>query len=1016
MAKDSTSTDGSPASPRGGTDGAPRSQRLIVVGIGASAGGLEALAAMLGRLEVDNSAFVVVQHLSPKYDSLLGELLSRTTPLEVVTITDGMKVAANHVYVIPPNSDLAILHGVLHLMAPPNARGPRLPIDYFFRSLAADQGDAAVGVILSGTGTDGCLGLKAIKAEGGMTFVQDPTTAKYDGMPRSALESGYADVCLSPEALGHELSRLVRHPHLTSSASGGHDETQEYLAKIFILIRKEFGNDLTHYKHSTIERRVERRMALHKLERIRDYVHYIQSHAGELAALYKDILISVTSFFRDAATFDALRSTVFPRILERKKPGDTIRVWTAGSSTGEEAYSVAIALLEFLGDRAGEYRVQLFGTDVDGSSIQQARRGVYPENIVLDVSPERLQRFFRKHDDAYQVSRTVRDLLVFATQNLTKDAPFSHVDLVTCRNLLIYLQPVLQKKVLRILHYALNPEGFLLLGTSETVGDLPDLFGLVDRKNKVYVKKNVTAPATFELSLGAASDERPARASAPPRGARPVPTMHQLVDRRLLERYAPPGVLINEAFEILQYHGRTGPYLEPTVGAASLYVLKNTRPELQAELRALLQRARAEDAAVSGTPIPLRNKETGVIRNVTVDVLPVRDSATRSQCQLVVFRETTPATTPAEPGEGETGEANDAAHLRDVERELVATKEYLQSTIEELETSNEELKSSNEELQSSNEELQSTNEELETSKEELQSSNEELTTVNDELQNRMLELGQSNDDLANVLSSVELAVVIVDTDRRIRRFNDKAEATLNLVSGDIGRTIGHLASHVKNVDLDGIVDEVITRTSPAQQIVAIDAAWFLMRVIPYMKSDHTIRGAIVLLERVDAERPTLDQALGAAQGAGALLVSIKHPLLILDESLHVVWANAAFYEKLNVGAREVAGRALPEPLAHPKLLARLRQTAATDVPFKNFSVSYDFGGRGHRVIKVEGSVIPSRGGQGHPKMILMVLEEQDAPPPKKASKRASTKPATKPATKTSDARPRGGAKARRKKA
>jgi two-component system CheB/CheR fusion protein len=547
---------------------------------------------------------------------------------------------------------------------------------------------------------------------------------------------------------------------------------------------------------------------------------------------------------------------------------------------------------------------------------------------------------------------------------------------------------VLQKKVLRILHYALSPDGFLLLGTSETVGDLPDLFGLVDRKNKIYVKKNVTAPPTFALSFASVAEDRPATAPPPPRGPRPVPTMHQLVDRRLLDRYVPPGVLVNEALEILQYHGRTGPYLEPSAGAATLHVLRNTRPELQAELRAQLHRARAEKVAVTGAPIPLRIKETGVTRNVTIEVLPVEDSATRSQCQLVVFRESAPVATTT-PVEG-TKDAKDT-HLLDVERELVTTKEYLQSTIEELETSNEELKSSNEELQSSNEELQSTNEELETSKEELQSSNEELTTVNDELHNRMLELGQSNDDLANVLSSVELAVIIVGMDRRIRRFNSKAEKLLNLVAGDVGRSVGHLAAYVKNADLRQIVDKVITGVAAAQQAVTINESWFLMRAIPYMTSDHAIRGAVVLLQRIDEELPTLDQALGAAQSAGATLVSIKHPLLILDEDLRVVWANATFYEKFHVDAREIAGRPLPQPWAHPKLLEKLQQTATTNVPFKNFSVSYGSAGAGQRAIKVEGSVIPAQGGQGHQKLILMVLDEQ-TPPKASVTKRKVRRP------------------------
>src|SRR5450432_365394 len=811
---------------------------------------------------------------------MLAELLARVTKLEVITITDGVTVEPNHIYVIPPGADLAILHGVLHLMAPPLARGPRLPIDYFLRSLAADQGDSAVGVILSGTGTDGCLGLKALKAGGGMTFVQDPTTAKYDGMPRSALESGYADVCLSPEALGHELSRLVKHPRLLRDGDAARDQAQEHLGKIFILIRKEFGNDLTHYKHSTIERRIERRMALHKLEKLSNYVRYLQSNAGELAILYKDILISVTSFFRDAPTFDTLKTTVFPRLLERKKPGDPIRIWTAASSTGEEAYSVAIALLEFLGERALDYKIQLFGTDVDAGSIERARRGVYPPNIALDVSPERLHRFFRAHEHEFQVTRAVRDLLVFATQNLTKDAPFSHVDLVTCRNVLIYLQPVLQKKVLGILHYALNPDGFLLLGTSETVGDLPELFALVDRKSKLYVKKNITSAATFDFS----SDKRaPQHPPALPREARPVPTIQQMVDRRLLDRYAPPGVLINEALEILQYRGRTGPYLEPTPGTASLHILKNARPELQVELRALLHRARTENTALTGAPIPLRNKAPGELRSVTIDVMPVQDSASRAQCQLVVFKEVAPQTptADADADEAEVGPTTEA-HVRDIERELLATKEYLQNTVEELETSNEELQSSNEELQSSNEELQSTNEELETSKEELQSSNEELTTVNDELQTRMVELGQSNDDLANVLSGVEIAVLIVGVDHRIRRFSGKAEKILNLVASDIGRSISYLAPYVKNADLEALVDKVITRATAVQQTVTINGAWFAMRVVPYMTADHSIRGAILLFNRIDEEPPTPDQALAAAESAGAMLVAIKHPLLILD--------------------------------------------------------------------------------------------------------------------------------------
>jgi len=975
----------------GRADVSPVEERLTIVGIGASAGGLEAIGALLKQLELDNTAFVVVQHLAPERESMLGVLLSRATEkMKVVTIEDGMRVEANCIYVIPPNSDLAILHGVLHLMAPSDARGPRLPIDYFFRSLAADQGDAAVGVILSGTGTDGSFGLKAIKAEGGMTFVQDPATAKYDGMPRSALESGYADVCLSAEALGQELSRLVKQPHLLKEVAGSHGAgQQDHLGKLFVLIRKEFGNDLTCYKHSTIERRVERRMALHKIEKLADYVRYAEKNPSELAVLYKDVLISVTSFFRDAPVFEALKTKVLPRLLESKKPGDPIRIWTAGTSTGEEAYSVAIALLEVLGERAPEFKIQLFGTDVDRTSIQHARRGVYPQNIALDVSPERLQRFFRKLDGTYQVNRSVRDLLVFATQNLTNDAPFSHLDLVTCRNVLIYLQPVLQKKVLRILHYALSPGGFLLLGTSETVGDSSDLFGLFDRKSKVYVKKNITSMASFELGVGASPDAAAARAPAPLRDVRPVPTTQQLADRRLLDRYAPPGVLVNEALEILQYRGRTGPYLEPTPGVASLHILKNARPELQIELRSLLHRAKSENVPVSSAPLPLRDNETSEVRLVTIDVIPVQDAASGAECQLVMFREDAPEETPAPRvgnGAGDGHGSTSDSHLRDIERELLTTKEYLQSTVEELETSNEELQSSNEELQSSNEELQSTNEELETSKEELQSSNEELTTVNDELHNRMLELSQSNDDLSNVLSGVDLPIVIVGMDRRVRRFSGKAERVLNLVASDVGRPVSHLVSSISNADVEKLLEDVIAHATVRQQTATINGRSFLLRVVPYMTSDHSIRGAVLLFDAIDVERPTFEQAFVAAESAGAMLASIKHPLLILDEHLRVIWANASFYETFAFDPQELAGKGLKTRWPHARVVELLQQTAATGIPFKNFSTSFELPKKGHRMMNVEGSVIPSQSGQGSPRLILAVFEVKSAPPRKTAAK------------------------------
>jgi two-component system CheB/CheR fusion protein len=989
--------DHKPMDQKAGTDdkSASAERPLTVVGIGASAGGLEALASMIKELELDNTAFVVVQHLSPDHESMLGELLSRSTSMKVVTITDGMALEANRIHVIPPNTDLALLHGVLHLMPPMNGRGPRLAVDFFLRSLAADRGERAIGVILSGAGTDGTFGLEAIKAEGGITFVQDPATARYDGMPRSALDSGCADFCLAPDAIGRELVRLSRHPYLARDASASASATAlapvQHLGKIFILIRKEFDNDLTHYKHTTIERRIERRMALHKIDKLGDYVKYLQSNRSELVILYKEILIGVTTFFRDRAPFEYLSAVVFPRLMEHKKPGDAIRIWSAGCSTGEEAYSVAICLLEFLGDRALDFKIQIFGTDIDEASIQRARRGIYPQNISLDVSLERLHRFFRKEDGEYQVSRAVRDLLVFATQNLTKDAPFSRLDLVTCRNVLIYLQPVLQKKVLRILHYALNSGGCLMLGTSETVGDSPDLFGLQDRKNKVYLRKNITALPTLDVIFSAPSDDRASVPAPPPRENRPVVSVQLLADRKLLDRYAPPGVLLNENLEILQFRGRTGPYLEPSPGVASLHIFKHVRPELQADLRSAIQQARVAGVPVTSEAV-LRERGGSATRRITIEVIPLHEGSGGNNCLLVTFRDDLESPRPSPPAEAEApAGVQSPAELKieDVERELQATKDYLQSTIEELETANEELQSSNEELQSSNEELQSTNEELETSKEELQSTNEELTTVNDELQNRMSELNQSRDDLDNLLQGIDSAAVIVGTDMRMRRFGRTAEKLLHLAPTDVGRPIAHLSGVVKNTDLEADVQESISHARAVQRDVVISQRWYVMRAEPYLTSDRAIRGTLLLFAEIPPKTHTLDQALAAAEYASTLLVTIKHALLILDEKMQVVWANAAFYQTFDVTPADTTGNLMQRlgnsQWAHPQLVELVRTTLASGLPFKGFEIVYEMP-RGQRRMSVGGSIIPGPPPRSEQRLILIVIEEVSAPPPGPDSK------------------------------
>jgi two-component system CheB/CheR fusion protein len=827
-------------------DGAPG---FFIVGIGASAGGLEALTALLSNIKLDCMAFVVVQHLAPKHESFLPALLSRTSNIKVLAAADGTQVEPNKVYVIPPNSDLAILQGVLHVMSPPRTatpHGPHLPVDYFFRSLAADQGTRSIGIVLSGTGSDGTFGLKAIKEAGGITFAQDPSTAKYDGMPRNAMESGWSDFCLPPDGIAQELQNISQHPYLARAKQPAL-QTQESVAKLIVLMRTAFGNDLSYYKPTTIDRRIERRMALHKIEKLTDYIKFVQSSADELRLLYKDMLISVTSFFRDHDPVDTLTQTIFPRLMERKETGAHIRIWVPACSTGEEAYSIAICLLEYLGDRAPDYRLQIFGTDVDENSIQHARRGVYPENIGLDVSAERLQRFFIKKESEYQVARRVRDMVVFSTQNVTKDAPFSRLDLVTCRNLLIYLRPTMQKKVLRILHYALLPTGFLMLGSSETVGESSEYFSLIDRKNKIYSKRNVASVAALEFGFGVQSgDVFPA--VQPSSAQRSATNLAALAERKILDLYGPPGVVVNEELDIVHIRGRTGAYLEPMPGAPSFNILRLARPALHVELRRALHEAKATGGRVS---VECRLIDDGRPRRVDVEVVPVIEPETKTRCYLVLFHEadsTREVPQPEAVAQAPGGDDPDDPRHQELERELLVTKEYLQSTIEELESANEELKSSNEELQSSNEELQSTNEELETSKEELQSSNEELTTVNDELQNRMGELQTTNDDLHNILGGIGEAIVIVSMDLRIRRYTRTAERLLNLVSGDTGRSVSLLNAFIIGQRVEDLAAQVIERLAPIEMdVLCSDQNWYQLRITPYRTLDHSIKGAVISL-------------------------------------------------------------------------------------------------------------------------------------------------------------------------
>ncbi|MDD5330379.1 MAG: chemotaxis protein CheB [Sulfuricella sp.] len=844
-----------PAKPRKKTDAgaAPEKHAFPVVGIGASAGGLDAVTRLLHKLPADTGmAFVIVQHLDPKHASLLPELLARATSMSVAEIEDGMAIEPNRVYVLGPNHGLALLHGALRLL--PRREGKHLPIDDFLSTLAEDLQTNAIGAILSGTASDGTLGLKAIKAAGGITFAQSEESAEYGGMPHSAIAAGHVDFALAPEALADELARIARHPYtrqemLEHHAAARADESGD-LGRVFVLLRSRTGHDFTYYKQSTIQRRIKRRMVLHQLERIDDYVRLLQKQPPELDALFQDILINVTSFFRDPETFEALKTEVFPRLLEKRPAEAPLRLWVPACSTGEEAYSLAIALVEFLGERASRTPIQIFATDIDDKAIDQARRGFYPEGIRADVSAERLQRFFIRTGNGYQVGKAIRDACVFAVQNVTKDPPFSKIDLVVCRNLMIYLGTTLQHKVLHTFHYALRAGGFLMLGTSETIGALAELFALADKKHKIYAKKTAATRPSYDFgahphAVAHQAEERPAAEHTPA-----APDMQQEAERTILAAYGPPGVIVNQDLQILHFRGETGPYIEPAPGSASLNLLKMARQDLAMDLRELLRQAIDGNVKARKEGLHIHHHRRTLALNL--QVIPLRQTQAAGRCFLVLFEPVseTPQEKPAEEAAA-TPEA--AVHrIRELEQELLNSRQYLQSIIEEREAANEELQSANEEIQSANEELQSTNEELETAKEELQSTNEELATINEEHDIRNQELGRVNNDLTNLLASVDLAVLILGEDLRIRRFTPKAKSLLNLIDTDVGRPIGNIRPNVVLPDLEQRALEVIeTMTHQSLEVQDLQGHWYALRIRPYKTLDNRIEGTVMTFIDID---------------------------------------------------------------------------------------------------------------------------------------------------------------------
>ena len=829
------------------------SDAFPIVGMGASAGGLEAFTSFFNNMPADSHmAFILVVHLDPGHASMMPELLKRNTNMDVIEAQDGMTVVPDRVYVIPPNKDLTIFGRVLQISAPAEMRGLRMPIDSFLRSLAEDQGERAISIILSGTGSDGTLGMRAIHGAGGMCMVQEPETARYDGMPRSAIITGLADYVVPVEKMPDQLQAYVGqyYPKKPGKILYLGDASLTAIQKILAILRTRTGHDFSHYKKTTILRRIERRMSIHQVADAAAYAQFIQEHPEEIQVLFKELLIRVTSFFRDPEAFTLLQKKMLPDLIEKMTETDTLRVWVPGCGTGEEAYSIAIVLQECMQEAKTDFKVQIFGTDIDEDSIAQARAGLYPANISLDVSAQRLKRYFVKEEMGFRIRSEIRERMVFAVQNVISDAPFTKLDLVSCRNVLIYLDLELQSKIIPMFHYSLKPGGILFLGSSETVGTFGELFSTLDRKWKMF--RRTEAPSPYHagvytgLDIGGAGAARAADAAVKVKQI----AFPEIARRVLLENLAPPSVIVGERGDILYVHGQTGKFLEPSQGQPSMNVLDMAREGLKVQLRAALHRAVAKNGDVVMRSLQI--KINGGVQPTDVTVKPIHMSAVEKKLFIVVFEEVGRAVKEPQKLKASAGKGQNA-RIAELEKELTFTRENLQAGIEELQASNEELMSTNEEFQSTNEEFQSTNEELETSKEELQSVNEELITVNTELQSKIDQLTNAENDMKNILDGVNTGIIFLDTHLRIKRFNAEATRVINLIPTDVGRPLGHISYNLKyetlSEDAGRVIETLVAREVPVE---AKDGRPYLLRISPYRTTGNVISGVVMTFTEITA--------------------------------------------------------------------------------------------------------------------------------------------------------------------
>ena len=1007
-----------PVSPTGEKE--PESN-FPVVALGASAGGLEAFQLFFTHLPpATGMAFVLIQHLDPHHKSILSDLLKGYTDMKVTEVEDGMMLQPDTVFVIPPNRYLAVHYGKLHLLAPTHPCGPRMPIDYFFRSLAADRKQKAACIVLSGTGTEGALGLKAIKGEGGLVLVQDPQTAKYDGMPENALATGLADYSLPPEKMPERLTAYFNHNLLETPCQvlSACPYQTNLLEKVLLLIRSRTGHDFTRYKQNTIVRRIERRMAVNQIVRQADYIRFLQAYPKEVDHLFKELLIGVTNFFRDKDAFGVIKETALPQLFESHPVNQPVRIWVPGCATGEEAYSLAILCRAVMLEQKKERVVQIFATDIDPAAINSARVGLYHQGIAVDVPAPWLECYFEGEGNGYRVRKEIRDMVVFALQNVLSDPPFSRLDMVSCRNLLIYLGPELQEKVLSLFYYALNPQGYLFLGSSETPGGLSGYFTAVDRKWKVFQKKEMIKHFPLQIPVATTVQHSAVAQGVPVISPPPPRTLYRnVIEKIILNEYSPTGVLIDEDKNILFISGRAGKYLEPPDGIFTGNILAMAREGLKLQLANAIHNAATKKTWTCCEKIVV--KTNGGEQLVDLVVKPLADPVSLKGLLLVIFRDVAENAAAKEKEKAGAQQFKTTAasvaqtRIMQLEQELQYNKEYLQTTVEE--------------LYSSNEELQSTNEELQTSKEELQSINEELTTVNLELEKKIEELSQVSSDLSNLLSSTEIGTVFLDEELKIRRFTPAIVQCINLIPSDIGRPISHISSNLLNYDRLVVDCRQVLQTLQIKEkeVQVSDGNWYIMRILPYRTVEQKIDGVVVafvdismrkkyeahlrasctkLEQRVDertaalsekkvklekevGERRraeyelavTLKNVESAWEFAGSIVETVREPLVVLDESLHVVSANQPFYNKFKVTPWQTEKKHIFELGNGQWNIPALRELLGNVLPqkkeFNDFRIEHNFPEIGPKTMLLNGREVFSCKGGKNKKLILLAIED-----------------------------------------